>query len=164
MLCGKLLTRSSEPYFVDKISTGFLAWTPFVIGYKPAGDRIATWEPDSQPSLDSIRNIITTDDYFQKLSSLWGQESNKVGGSVDLRADNVAFIKTLGWQRYDLLCWPSLIVLAKMFQHEVLDLLITVIDPLLSDADKFKQRAAGELLAGLLRGDYNDNFAAVYSC
>jgi proteasome activator subunit 4 len=41
---------------------------------------------------------------------------------------------------------------AKMFEHEVLDNILAVIDPLLSDPDKFKQRAGAEFLTGLLRG------------
>jgi hypothetical protein len=60
--------------------------------------------------------------------------------------------------------------IAKMFEHEVLDDILKVIDPLLSDSDKFKQRAGGEssfpllrscplnlaaeFLAGLWRGNY----------
>jgi hypothetical protein len=58
--------------------------------------------------------------------------------------------------------------IAKMFEHEVLDDILKTIDPLLSDSDKFKQRAGGvfcfhffvpvpypasaEFLAGLWRG------------
>jgi hypothetical protein len=57
-----------------------------------------------------------------------------------------------------------------MFEHEILDDILKTIDPLLSDSDKFKQRAGGvflelllcacrsphsaaEFLAGLLRGN-----------
>lgn len=57
-----------------------------------------------------------------------------------------------------------------MFEHEVLDDILKTIDPLLSDSDKFKQRAGGvftlllrscfltqplaaEFLAGLWRGN-----------
>lgn len=39
-----------------------------------------------------------------------------------------------------------------MFEHEVLDDILAVSDPLLLDPDKFKQRAGAEFLAGLLRG------------
>lgn len=39
-----------------------------------------------------------------------------------------------------------------MFGNEGLDDLLAVVDPLLSDADKFKQRAGAEFLTGLLRG------------
>lgn len=39
-----------------------------------------------------------------------------------------------------------------MFEHEFLQELLNVIDPLLTDADRFKQRGAADILAGLLRG------------
>jgi proteasome activator subunit 4 len=39
-----------------------------------------------------------------------------------------------------------------MFENEGLDRILAATDPLLSDADKFKQRAGAEFLAGLLRG------------
>ncbi|KAJ7596682.1 hypothetical protein C8J56DRAFT_918063 [Mycena floridula] len=125
------LTKDSV--FVDQISTGFLSWTPSVDGYRVVvGDQPAiSWEAASQPSFDEIRKVIT-EEYLQKLAALWSQEGN----SVDLRSDNVTFIKSL----------------AKMFEHELLEPLLPVIDPLLSETDKFKQRAGGEFLAGLLRG------------
>lgn len=40
-----------------------------------------------------------------------------------------------------------------MFEHEFLEDLLNVIDPLLTDADRFKQRGAADVLAGLLRGN-----------
>lgn len=39
-----------------------------------------------------------------------------------------------------------------MLEQEGLDDILTVIDPLLSDSDKFKQRGGAEILAGVLRG------------
>ena len=39
-----------------------------------------------------------------------------------------------------------------MLEHKQLDDILTVIEPLLTDSDRFKQRAGTELLAGLLRG------------
>ncbi|KAF7339947.1 hypothetical protein MVEN_01912400 [Mycena venus] len=129
---------ATEPAaYVDKINTGFLLWSPTVKGYAPAGNASAvSWEAPSQPSLRALSELMLKDEYFQKLATLWSQESVKSGGNVDLRGDNVAYIKTL----------------AKMFEHEVLDDILKIIDPLLSDPDKFKQRAGAEFLAGLWRG------------
>lgn len=39
-----------------------------------------------------------------------------------------------------------------MFEDKQLDEILAVIEPLLMDPDRFKQRAGAELLAGLLRG------------
>lgn len=41
---------------------------------------------------------------------------------------------------------------AKMYEDEWLEELLGVIEPLLTDTDRFKQRAGAEMLAGLLRG------------
>ncbi|KAJ7293229.1 hypothetical protein C8J57DRAFT_19449 [Mycena rebaudengoi] len=124
--------------YVDKIETGFILWGPSVEGYKPfqGNTSAVSWESASQPSLRAVGELMLKDDYFQKLAALWSQESNKSSGNVDLRADNLSYIKSL----------------AKMFEHEILDDILKTIDPLLSDSDKFKQRAGAEFLAGLLRG------------
>ena len=45
---------------------------------------------------------------------------------------------------------------AKIFGDEGLDNILEVIDPLLFDADKYKQRAGAEILAGVLRGKHSD--------
>jgi hypothetical protein len=39
-----------------------------------------------------------------------------------------------------------------MFEHQILDALLTVVEPLIMDTDRFRQRSAVEILAGLLRG------------
>jgi proteasome activator subunit 4 len=54
------------------------------------------WDKLSEPSLVQIRGLVTAEDYFQKLSLLWSQESSKNGGNVDLRSENVLYIKSLG--------------------------------------------------------------------
>lgn len=49
-----------------------------------------------------------------------------------------------------MICGSSIV--AKMFQHEFLELMLPTIEPLLKDSDRFKQRAGTEMLIGLLRG------------
>ena len=44
------------------------------------------------------------------------------------------------------------VFLGKMFGKDKVDLVLPIIDPLVTDSDKYKQRAASEVLAGLLRG------------
>jgi proteasome activator subunit 4 len=93
-----VLNVGDRAAYVDKINTGFLLWSPSVKGYAPVkGDISAvSWEAPSQPSLGALREMMLKDEYFQKLAALWSQESGKSGGTVDLRGDNVAYIKTLG--------------------------------------------------------------------
>lgn len=125
-------------YYIDKIQTGFLAWTPSIKGYRPVLDHTAptAWDPSSAASLQSIHKIVGHRDYFKQLALLWGQETSKNGGALEVRPENVAFFKSL----------------AKVFQDALLDDIFAVVDPLLSDSDKYKQRAGAEILAGTLRG------------
>lgn len=39
-----------------------------------------------------------------------------------------------------------------MFGHDILDEILAAMDPMLTDNDRYQQRAGAEMLAGLLRG------------
>ncbi|KAG7099513.1 hypothetical protein E1B28_001358 [Marasmius oreades] len=124
-------------FFIDKIQTGFLAWKATLKGYKvPTEDSLIQWELDSSSTLRKINEITGGADFFDKLAALWSQESSKANASMELRSDHVLFIKGL----------------AKTSGGKVLERLFKVIEPLISDSDKYKQRAGGEFLTGLLRG------------
>lgn len=125
-------------------------WTPRIKGYKQAtGDGSPiNWGVDTTPFLQIIKATITTSDYFNKLALLWGQEPSKTSSTVELRSENVLYIKSLGT------VFPTqndenllIFEVAKTFEVDGLDTLLEVIDPLLSDSDKFKQRAGGELIS-----------------
>lgn len=84
-------------HYIDKIRTGFLAWTPSIKAYsiiKHPSDVV--WEANSQECLRVIVENVTSNDYFKKLSLLWSQESSKTSGKLDLRSENMAYIKSLG--------------------------------------------------------------------
>ncbi|EPQ60983.1 hypothetical protein GLOTRDRAFT_53630 [Gloeophyllum trabeum ATCC 11539] len=123
--------------YVDKIPTGFIAWTRDIKAYVPIteGSSLLGWEPASKATLEAMDQV-ADETYFGKLAQLWAQESNKDRSTTDLRSDNAVFAKTL----------------AKILGGSNLDAILSTLDPLLSDPDKFKQRAGGELLVGLWRG------------
>lgn len=126
-----------DSLYVDKITTGFISWTPIIKAYKVVGSSSGIlWDPESQPCLDVIRDVITKADYFSALFGLWGQESGKSGGTVELRKDNIAYIKSL----------------VKIFEREGLENILSTIDVSLYGSEKFKQRASAEILSGVLRG------------
>ncbi|KZP00936.1 ARM repeat-containing protein [Calocera viscosa TUFC12733] len=127
----------SSPFY-DKLQTGALIRTPLVDAYKspPVDTSAFQWEVESRPALDSIRDAMD-DAWFSKLVSLYSQESS--GSGKDARHDNVRFIMRI----------------FKLLEDEPLERVITVVEPLLDDKDRFKQRAAAEVLAGLLRGSKN---------
>ncbi|KAG6866844.1 hypothetical protein C0991_008780 [Blastosporella zonata] len=123
--------------YVDKIRTGFITWTPTIKAYRAVQEASGIeMETESQPCLDVIRHAITNAEYYPELLVLWSQESGKSGGTVELRKENIVFIKSL----------------VKIFEHDGLENLLTNIDASLCDSDKFKQRASAEILSGVLRG------------
>lgn len=123
--------------FIDKIPTGFLTWSDSVKAYLPAADMpsISTWESAAAPALESVHEFLVSKEYFKQLSALWGQESSVDVPVLDVRTHNLDLIKSLIMTYDDLV--PSA---------------LAAVDDLLLDADKFKQRAGAEVLAGILRG------------
>ncbi|KAH7915111.1 armadillo-type protein [Hygrophoropsis aurantiaca] len=136
---GQFKTTSGpmKNVYVDKLTTGFLTWTPSIKCYSPVTQESPpiVWEQDSQPSLKAISDMMTGE-YYSQLALLWSQESNKSSTTANIRGENASYIKSL----------------AKTFDGDRLQGLIDTIEPLLFDSDKFKQAAAAEMVAGLLRG------------
>jgi proteasome activator subunit 4 len=122
---------------VDKIPTGFIAWTPTIKTYATVTDgHQPTWEAASQPTVDAIKGVITEEGYFLRLLQLWSQESSRTSSTTELRNDNSTFIKSL----------------ALLLGASPWGAALAIMEPLMADPDKYKQRAAAEMLAGLLRG------------
>ncbi|GLB36441.1 putative protein with domain of unknown function (DUF3437) [Lyophyllum shimeji] len=129
--------EASGGLYVDKIRTGFVAWAPSIKAYRAVGQTPGVvWEAESWPCLSVIRDVITKADYYPSLLLLWSQESAKLGNNVELRKDNIAYIKSL----------------AKIFIIDGTGHLLSAIDASLSESEKFKQRASAEILSGVLRG------------
>jgi proteasome activator subunit 4 len=123
--------------YVDRIPTGFIAWAPTLKAYAPVLDETRlTWKAETQPALEAISSVITEPDYYARLLQLWSQESSRTSSTTELRSDNSTFIKSL----------------AKLFGKAPWTAALAIVEPMMSDPDKYKQRAAAELLAGLLRG------------
>jgi proteasome activator subunit 4 len=123
--------------YVDKINTGFIAWTPTLKAYVPVADNTPlTWKAETQPALDAILAVITEPGYYLRLLQLWGQESSRSSSTTELRSDHATFVKSL----------------AKLFGAAPWAAALEIVEPMMVDPDKYKQRAAAELLAGLLRG------------
>ncbi|KAG5648210.1 hypothetical protein DXG03_006165 [Asterophora parasitica] len=66
-----------DEFYVDKLRTGFIGWTPTIKVYKAVGTTSGiVWDPESQPCLNVI-------------------QSGKSGGTVELRSENISLIKRL---------------------------------------------------------------------
>ncbi|ELU44509.1 pyruvate decarboxylase [Rhizoctonia solani AG-1 IA] len=83
--------------FVDWIeNTGFLAWTPSVKAYVvPPDNSTLSWDPASTNALHIIEEVINTRAFWEKLAQLYSQESARGNSSIELRDDNIDFIKSL---------------------------------------------------------------------
>ena len=89
--------------YLDKIHTGFLTWSPSIKGYRPVlnDESYLSWEPESLPCLNAIREGISKEGYINQLAILWSQESGKDGKdgnntyTLDVRSDNPLFFKYL---------------------------------------------------------------------
>lgn len=85
-------------FFVDKEDQGFLTWAKTVRGYKapPESKSAFTWDPRSRGSLAAIGDAITSR-WLTKFITHLSQEGAKAGttSSVDLRLENILFIKSL---------------------------------------------------------------------
>ncbi|TDL28791.1 hypothetical protein BD410DRAFT_863415 [Rickenella mellea] len=134
--------ESREPnsrVYIDKITTGFLVWGKSVKAYAlPGSGPPFDWDKSSDGALTAFGDGLANGSFFSTLAALWSQESSRAGSTAELtlRLENVIFIKTI----------------AKMFGDRQLEEILSVIDTLWSDSDRFKQRAAAEFIAGLLRG------------
>lgn len=144
----------SEVYF-DKVPTGFLTWTEDIKGYAKVGEGPSpfTWESESQPALDTFAEVLGDGEFFSKVIALWAQESTRGDSTPQLRNDHVQFMKSIGMfsmsfgNKQRLICYQ-----AKTFEDRYLDTILSGMQPLLIDADRYKQRAGAEILVGLLRG------------
>jgi proteasome activator subunit 4 len=155
-LRGTVSADDPNSYYVHKLNTGFLVWEKAVKAYRPVGPGSSpfTWETSSQPALQAIKDVVSGGSFWSQLALLFGQESSKNPTTLKLRTENVTFVKSLGmWlvSEYSI-ALTSTNNSAKMYEHEILDEILGVIDPLLTDNDRYQQRAGAELLAGLLRG------------
>lgn len=83
--------------YVDKLTTGFLAWGPSVKAYRAVSSQSPLhWEETSQPALQAIRENLASGDFYAKLAALLGQESSRNPAILELRGEHVMFMKSLG--------------------------------------------------------------------
>lgn len=61
----------------------------------PPDNGILTWDPASADALRIIEDTINTATFWEKLGQLYSQESSRGNASIEIRVDNVDFIKTL---------------------------------------------------------------------
>ncbi|KAJ3537454.1 hypothetical protein NMY22_g5581 [Coprinellus aureogranulatus] len=128
---------SESGFYLDKVNTGFLTWAKNIQVYNAAPLESVTWEAHSSPLLYAVHGVVTEADYFERLATLWSQESGKSSSLLSIRIEHYKFIKHI----------------ANVFGcADYVSRLLNVTSALISDPDKYRQRAGAEMLTGLLRG------------
>ena len=87
--------------YIDKLRTGFLVWDNKVKAYRARNEDtpFPDWEEGSKAALAAIDNVLSRPGIFKELIQLWSQETDHRAGSaldLEVRKDNVTFMKTLG--------------------------------------------------------------------
>jgi proteasome activator subunit 4 len=136
----------------DKVASGFLAWSPNLTLYlAPPKDHspFTPWKAGSE-IVPTLRAIVCQESFWKRLEELWGEES----AQSSITYDSVAFVKSVCEFCH---CKLSLLsnaklLLVQVLEDECLPLVKPIIMNLLSKIDQNKQRAAAELLAGVIGG------------
>ena len=120
---------------MDKQSTGWLVWGDSVEFYAvpPETDSAITWDVSSAEALEQIRAVIMT-------AAWWGTFTNQLSQekSVDyLASDATTIVKSI----------------FQIFEDAPCEFVLPILDGFIAEkTNRHKQRAAGELLGGMIRG------------
>lgn len=127
-------TLDLSSIYCDTLHQGWLAWSGTLAAYKPPHRSESTfeWEPSSAEALSCLREITVDADFWKKLSGHFAEENHE----STVVQDHISCVKSI----------------FQVLGDEPWDLLKPKLETLLADQDKNKQRAAAELLAGVLNG------------
>ncbi|KXN83586.1 Proteasome activator complex subunit 4 [Leucoagaricus sp. SymC.cos] len=126
---------SQEPIFYDKDPPGWLTWSKSVKLYMPPDLTKSTFQPWDLPSHGAISAVIevTTHQKFWENVSAYYSEENHESAMIQ---DNVSCVKSI----------------FQLLEDKPFTAFKPVVEKLIPDKDQNKQRAAAELLAGVLGG------------
>ncbi|KAF8898398.1 hypothetical protein BD779DRAFT_1607219 [Infundibulicybe gibba] len=124
-----------EPIFLDKNPCGWIAWPKSIALYTPPDASSSTFQPWEKLSTDTvaaIRGAVMDASFWEKLSGYYSEENHE----TTITQDNVSCVKSI----------------FQILEDEPFGVLQPILEKLIADKDQNKQRAAAELLAGLLGG------------
>ncbi|KAI0359128.1 hypothetical protein OH77DRAFT_1473765 [Trametes cingulata] len=124
-----------QPMLRDKIGSGWLVWdktADYFLAPHPTKSTFLPWDTGCDEAVSAIREITKEPSFWKKLSTHYSAENN----SDVILQDNLCCVKSI----------------FQLLDDEPLDVLKPIIEELLADKDKNKQRAAAEFLAGVITG------------
>ncbi|OAV88857.1 hypothetical protein PTTG_08821 [Puccinia triticina 1-1 BBBD Race 1] len=124
--------KDHPQYFVDKFLTGWLICGSEKV-YKPPDEASGTvWESPSGPALDALKGVMRQKVFWEKMAAHLSQEHTR----NYISSENVMAIKSI----------------FQIFGDELWLSLLPTLEELLADPeDRHKQRAAAEIISGVIR-------------
>ncbi|KAI0374438.1 hypothetical protein BV20DRAFT_1049238 [Pilatotrama ljubarskyi] len=130
-----LKRAQEEPMLRDKIGSGWVVWdktADFFLAPHPSKSTFLPWDTGCDEAVTAIREIAKDTSFWKKLSTHYSAENN----SDVILQDNLCCVKSI----------------FQLLDDEPLEVLKPIVEELLIDKDKNKQRAAAEFLAGVIAG------------
>ncbi|KAI0828367.1 hypothetical protein BC628DRAFT_1417934 [Trametes gibbosa] len=124
-----------EPLIRDKPGSGWLVFDKTIdcfLAPDPTKSTFQPWDADSEDAVSAIRATATDCSFWKKLSTHYAMENS----SDVILQDNLCCVKSI----------------FQLLDDEPLEILKPIVEELLADKDKNKQRAAAEFLAGVIAG------------
>ncbi|KAF5337122.1 hypothetical protein D9611_003196 [Ephemerocybe angulata] len=123
-----------KPVLYDKDPPGWLVWGDTVGLYSIPATKSAflPWEADSADAIDRAREVVMDAEWWKKVIVFYSEENHE----TTIIQDDVSVVKSI----------------FQLLEDEPLDVVKPLVEKLIADKDQNKQRAAAELLAGILNG------------
>lgn len=123
-----------ESLYFDRLPQGWLACHETITAYRPPESNVTTfvWEVESQEAVACVRKFALDANFWTKIVGYFAEENPR----STFIEDHVSSIKSI----------------FQLVGSEPCEALQPKVGELLADSDKNKQRAAAELLAGMLNG------------
>ncbi|CAH7687375.1 hypothetical protein PPACK8108_LOCUS22155 [Phakopsora pachyrhizi] len=119
-------------FLIDEFLTGWLICDEEKAYRLSDEESLTAWDPSSESALKVFRDFLIQDTFWKKLLDYFSQEQNR----NHLAANNVTALKSI----------------FQIFRDEFWQVLLPKLEELLSDpANRHKQRAAAEIIAGVIR-------------
>ncbi|KAH7923993.1 hypothetical protein BV22DRAFT_1196262 [Leucogyrophana mollusca] len=124
----------NEPVYLDEMLQGWIAWSPETTFC--AQPQLTTptfvWEKVSESTVACVREIALDANFWKKLTTHFAEENHE----TVVVQDHISCVKSI----------------FQLLENEPFEVLKPMVEDFLADSDKNKQRAAAELLAGILNG------------
>jgi proteasome activator subunit 4 len=142
--------------FLETDPPGWLAWNDSITLYKPPDFSKSTfkpWEKASEDAVTAVRELAKDPSFWKKLSTYYAEENHE----VVITQDNVSCVKSICMFILLIPCSrsDSFDSLVQLLEDEPFEALKPILEELIADKEQNKQRAAAELLAGVLGGTVN---------